>query len=43
MLCEIGGEIRRYFMILMKLVVTESLGDQNELAKKLTHLCTIIS
>ena len=40
MLCEIGGDIRRYSIIFVKLVVTEFLGDQNELAKEPTHYWT---
>jgi hypothetical protein len=40
MLCEIGGEVRQNSLRLVKLVVTELLGDQNELAKELTHYWT---
>lgn len=37
MLCEMSGDVRRYRVILVKLVVTESLSDHNELAKELTR------
>lgn len=36
MLCEMGGEIRRYCLVLVKLVVMESLGAHiNRLKSKL--------
>ena len=40
MLCEIGGDIRQYGIMLVKLVVAESLGNPNELAKEPTHYWT---
>ncbi|KJG13878.1 hypothetical protein C9J51_02400 [Photobacterium iliopiscarium] len=39
MLCEMGWEVRRYEMILVKLVVMESLGD-HKLAKESAHYWT---
>lgn len=37
MLCEMGGEVRRYSMILVKLVVTESLGDHTQMIQNKTN------